>query len=204
MSTQILPPQESCPNWDDPLQMAESRFQAAVKLAIHLKSAERAWMTFGKLLTLMEREGDLSKLGFHSLSACVAQIKTMTGYSRSSMLRFVQRYKLASLNVVELPDMSESTAVVFAQLPAQVQRSAEVLQAASTMKPQEFESKMRVEHPEANLEPSKFVKLTASQKAVFEMALVIYQRDDPTCSLGEFLEMIVQEWLQGRDCDTDS
>ena len=108
---------------------------------------------------------------------------------------------MATLNVSELPDMPESSAVIFSQLPAQVQRDPAVVEAASTLKAKDFFQKMHETCPDAHLEVCKFIKLTASQKAVFEMALVVYQRDDPTCSLGEFLELTVQNWLQEQDQD---
>ena len=141
-----------CPNLENVTERAQMRFKQAVVLAAQMARAELTWTAFGRLLTIMEHQGDLETLGYKSLNACIEEIKIQSGYSRSSMHAFVNLYKAASANGAQVPEMPLGSAHIFKQLPAQLQRDPEVVRAAKELKPKQFLDKMALDHPDAHLE----------------------------------------------------
>src|ERR1035438_9915570 len=140
------------------LTEACERFAAAVGIARELARNERLWLFFARLLASMEDNGDLLRLGYKSLSACVDAIKAQSNYSRSSMLEFVRVFRLCSQNAVDVPDMPQGSAYVFMQLPAPLQRDSDVVDSATTMRPKEFRRKIAADFPQAHIEEQEVIK----------------------------------------------
>lgn len=194
MSTQeLLPPPSAMPQ-----QVAQGRFSRAVVLARELVSAEIKWVALASLLTEMERSGDLEVLGYRSLNSCIEAIKVQSGYSRSTMHGFVKLYKAISEGGIEVPPMKQGTAHVYKQLPASIKTDPEIVKAVSCLKPDKFEEKIRLEHPELLFESPKVVKFSYSQREKIQDGIEMFRtmHDDEKISTPEAIEGIVQSWVE--------
>ena len=173
---------------------AKARFDEACSLARQLAEAERSWVRLGRLLTLMERDKDWERLGFDSIDACIAEIKVLTGYGRSSMYAFKRLYEQASVNGVEIPDMPLATGHIFRQLPAALQRDPDVIESAKKLKPKQFRQKIQDDYPDAHVEQTHDVHLhlEASLYSLWREAIdTVRMLDNVTASYEQVFETIL-------------
>ena len=186
------------PDLENSISRAQTRFSEAVGIAKQLAASERLWITLARLLSVMEKAGDLERLGFHSVNACIAEIETLSGYSKSSIYAYRKLYEECGLNQVDVPDMPVESAHVFKQLPAQLQRDPQVVDAVKRMKPNKFREKMVVECPEAHVEYPIFKRFTASQWEKINETLNLYRQtvQDMELSDQEAIEGLVQSWVE--------
>jgi hypothetical protein len=187
---------EARPILESATERAKTRFAEAVSIARQLAEAERSWVRLTRLLWLMERDGDFKRLGFDSVNACIMEIEALTGYGRSSIYAFRKLYEECSRNGVAVPEMPLSSGHVFKQLPAQLQRDPQVIDAATKLKPKQFREKINKEHPDSLIETQDELKLHLEHSLFLKWREVVDEmrvlREEPALTYeGIFEQMIV-------------
>jgi len=180
---------------ENPKDRAVLRFQEAVALGEQLARAELAWVMLARLLTAIERDRDYETLGYASMGACMMEIELLSGYSRSSAYAFVKLYSQCAANGVEVPTMPLTTAHLFKQLPAQLQRDPKVRESAERKKPRDFRNEIAANFPEAHIETLQEVKLNldASLFSLWREAIELVRTlDNVTASYEQVFETVLE------------
>lgn len=187
------------PNLETGIERATTRFEEAVSLAHQLAAAELSWSRLGRLLTIMERDGDFKRLGFKTINSCIEKIVELSGYKRASIYAFKKLYEEANANGADVPEMPLGSAHVFKNLPKHLQSDPEIIEAVKTSKPKQFRKKIATEHPECHIEETEDIELhlESSFVPIFHEVLDSMRvlEEQPNLSYERAVELMCIAWM---------
>jgi hypothetical protein len=186
----VIPPSDAAPA---STERARTRFNELVSLGKQAVEAGRIWARIGRLAVQMERDRDFVVLGYESMGACILEIELLSGYDRSSIYAFKTLYEEASPNAGEsILQMPFGTAQIYRQLPAALQRDADVREAAK-QKPKLFRAQVAQDYPQALVETRTRLSLNLDNSVYLMweefMKLVRQVNDDPGMTYEAALEL---------------
>jgi hypothetical protein len=172
-----------------------------VKCAKQLAQAEKVWAKLGKLIVQIEQDKDFLVLGFENITACMESIAEAADYSRASIFRFKQLYSDCSRNGDDqVLGMRLKSAEIYRQLPEDLQKDPEILEAVKTLEPKKFREKLASEHPSAHFETRETVELDSSLIFLLDQCVEamkkLYSR--PELNRAAAIEITIADWCTAR------